>query len=453
MIAIQEKPLRQEYELTLDAYEGTGGFLPDSHDSYLFPYPREIDFKSRKKQSYYINYIKPIVNSKVKPVFSKAPQRQYKNDIVEGFLENADNNNTPLNSIVEEAVTMSRLLGQFFVIMDNFEDVPENMNEVIAERKYPYIYTKLPQDVFSYETDLWGKLTDISFFYSLYYPDDQEEAVYLYKRYTDEEIEYWYNKKSIDGTEDVEKVVVSAFNHQLGVLPVIYYNRDILPHPPFLDMASLSRSIYNLGSEINDLSRSQAFSILLLPSINPDGDAQSNVILGSNNALFFDSQSTNIPSYISPDSNIMNTQLTRYDNLMQTLVYSADILGVNAQGGGNTAQSGLAYSYKFFAQKQELMMSSNIADYYDSKIIEMLGIFIGQDIDYDVQYTNSFAPTITETTEKLVILERISDREISDYVTAIVDAQMVELVGELFEWDDETVDNATDSIVEVSQVV
>jgi len=456
MLVRQQITQMEMYKLTEDAYTGGGGF---GDGGYLFSYGREMDFPQRQKMSYYTNYIAPIIDAQTEPVFVTEPQREYNdNPIIDGFINNADNNGSSLTSIIKHSTTYTNLLGNSFIVMDNFsqDEIPENLQAVIDDRKYPYIYSKECVDVYEYETDIFGKLLQITFFYGMYKPSDYEEEVYLYKRFTAEEIEYfWIEKvKNDDGKVVDTHRTVSLTSHTLGVVPVVYYNPDILPVPPkFYSMASLARAIYNTASEIQDLQRSQSFSILLIPSTHTSGEPDDTIVVSNHNALFYDSDATHAPSYISPDSNIMKTNQDTMDKQINLLIQQADVLGSTAMANGNGNQSGIAYSYRFFGKQQKLRESSNIATYLETKLIELLGKFMGVEYEYSVTYPDSFAPTFAENKDKLVALEGVANMNISDTVTSMVYGDITSIVGEIMQWDDEQLNDALESITEVQEIV
>ncbi len=166
MVVYPTGEIRAMLTLVQDSYDGGGGF---ANGGYLFKYPREQDYLERRKMAYYINYMKPIIDSKVSPVFSIAPQREF-NDatgLIDNFLLNADCNNTTLEKMIESATLQTVMKGNGFLIVDNFKlgDIPENLQEVIDERKYPFVYEKQEEDIYKYELDEFGKLLEISFFY------------------------------------------------------------------------------------------------------------------------------------------------------------------------------------------------------------------------------------------------------------------------------------------------
>ena len=68
--------ITSKYKLIDDSYSADGGF---SNGSYLIPHPRERQdkYNRRKNMAYYINYVKPIVDAHINPIFSHEPTSKY----------------------------------------------------------------------------------------------------------------------------------------------------------------------------------------------------------------------------------------------------------------------------------------------------------------------------------------------------------------------------------------
>lgn len=449
MVVVQQEALRAQYNLVEDSFTGQGGFT----GSYLFPYGRELNFADRVKMSSYSNFVYPVVSAKVDPVFSDDPQRIYDNAFIDAFIDNCDNNGTELQDVIHHATLYTVLLGNSFIIMDNFaeSDIPATAEEQLVYRKFPYIYTKEVQDVYSYEVDQFGRLLEITFYWGVYAPSNQSTEAYLYKRFTKDEIQFFTmskNKKGVNTTQ-----MISAVPHYMGVVPVVYFNREVLPFSPHYSMATLARAIYNTGSALEDLTRSQWFSILVLPSSYGGNEPKDAVVISNHNALFVDSDATVQPNYISPASDILTSGLSYYQQQITNLIQTADVLGTTALGSSNTASSGIAESYKFFGKQQALKLSSQIAEYLDEQVIKLFNIFMNQQAEYEVKYNDNFAPSFTDIQQKIVLLESIADRDISDAVTSNVNADIVALVGQFMGWEDERLQSVLESVPEVSQII
>lgn len=389
-----------KYDFVLNSYYGTGGFCDGS---YLFSHQRELDFESRRKQCYYKNYISGILNSTIEPVFSQPALRETNNATFEAFLSNVDNNNTPIQPFVEHVITMARLLGSAFIVMDSMIEVPTNEKQAIDNRLYPYIYTKLPQDVYSYTTNKYGALESITFFM-----EEMEDGVKTYM--------YWDNtcgmsQRFING----ELVTTSKYDHNFGAIPVIVVKdteqKGILIHPPYYDMARLNMTIFNQDSEQRDLERVQGFSMLVVPGTQPDTDVE----IGSHNLIYIDSDASQSPKYIAPDANVLATLRTSSEHNVDALINMANVLGSTAVNNGNSTKSGTAMAFEFVGQNFQLLQTSTLANKIENDIAKMFGFFINKMFDYTVHYRSDYAPSSTVVLSKLAILKEITE-SFSEYM-------------------------------------
>jgi len=389
------------YEFVLNSYTGEGGYIDGS---YLFPHTRELDFESRRKQSYYKNFVKGILDSIITPVFAQKALRESNNDLFNAFIENVDVNNTHLQDFSQNAITMARLLGNVFIVMDNFSDVPSTKKQAIDERLFPYIYMKLPQDVYSFKIDKFNRLTEISFFMEEN-EDGEREYVYwdstIYRRYRIHNGEY---------------KTITEIEHGFGRIPVIQVNtsetKEILPQPPLYDLCRVALTIYNQDSEQRDLERIQSFSVLVVPGTQPD----QNVEIGSHNLIFIENDASQSPKYIAPDPQVLSTVRTSSEHNVQALIKIANVLGASAVDTGNSTKSGVAMSYSFLGSNYQLMRTAGMATDLEDDIAELFSLFIGEEVEYKVMYKSEYTPTPTAVKQKLDILTTISDN-FDEYIT------------------------------------
>lgn len=443
--------LRDQYKLVLDSYTGQGGYATGT---YIFEFARELNIEDRRKMADYTNFMRPIVDARVDPAFIADATRVYENNnMLDGFLQNSDNNNTPLQQIIHHATTETTLIGNSFIVVDSFpeKDIPEAYGDMVDLRKYPYVYTKSVLDVYEYETDIFGKLLDISFHCGVYEYLEDDTAIYYYKRFTPKEIELY--KIVTDGSGKKKKERISGTKHNMGRVPVAYYDKDVLPFPPYYSMATLARKIYNTDSQITSLQRDQMFSILLMPSMSPGAESKDGIVLATDNMIFYDAQAQNKPEYISPDAAQMTVGLEQRKASLETLIQSADVLGTTAISTGNSANSGVAESYRFFGKRQALLMSAKIAQDLEEQVIQILAMYATDEIEYSVEYPSNFSPTFAETKGKIDALAGIADMEISDLATATAHAEIIQLMADNLEWDDETTKAVLDSITEVQEIL
>lgn len=424
------------YTFVTHSYYGTGGYV---NGSYLQKFDRELNFKKRKESAFYTNMVKGVADSIVTPVFTEEPRRQTNNEIFSDFIDNCDNKGNGLTSVTETATKFARIHGVSFAVIDNFEEVPEVLADVLAQRKFPYTYIKTADSVADFIVDEFGILNSITFFDAIVTID--KKNCQTYRVWTTE-----YSQVLIKKGKKIEEYSEKKY-HNLGIVPVVACRVDsvtdeFLPFPPFYDICKLNCAIYNVDSEITSLERQQAFSLLVVPSDDP----KPNIEVGADSVLTVPTQSTITPAFISPDSAIMTVLQNRAGELKNSLLSTANVIGATAIGNGNQAKSGVALSYEFLGQSIALEKSARMAEAFEYAISVIVGLYIGQEIEYKVEYDTNFSPSIAETTAKFDILERLFNMNASDAINNSAKYFMVEVLSDLFPLEDDDIEKLKDLI-------
>lgn len=390
-----KEPLNvNQYKFMDDAYYGENGFRDGT---YLTPHQREMFYTARRQTSVYKNFVRPIFDAMVTPIFSDAiPRNIDENSLFASFLEDTDNNGTPLDAAIQEAISVAVRHGQSFIIMDNFPavDQPETVMQARQDRVFPYIMVKTALDVETYELDRWGNIVTITFI---------DRKVTINKKET--QLYRTWTKTSSVLVEKVGdgkyKPVEEPVEHNLEVLPVIpiYLSprRDktkLCVNPPLYDLARISLVIYNKDSEVRDLERSQSFSVLCVQS-----DRGGNISLGSRNVLFVPMDTTITPSFISPNPSILVGLMVNAEKLREDLYKLAEQNGVTAV---KSEASGVSESYRFFGHESVLQKISALAGKLDQAIFDLFCLYTGETPEYSTDYPTDFAPgNITVEVETL----------------------------------------------------
>ena len=375
-----------KYVFTSNSYYGTGGYRDGT---YLVAHTRELFYDKRRQLSAYRNFMKPILDSLITPVFNEEAIRTVEGNgaMFETFLEDVSNNGEPIQSFVKQAVTYSRLHGVTFVVMDNYsEEVqPETQNEAIGSRIMPYVYIRQAQDVENYELDMFGNLISITFI---------EQPVYKENGETEARYRIWTNTYSqvLKKTKEGKYEPAGDLNmHGLGVLPVIsLYSIDkqtvnqVLVEPPLYDVARLCYQLYNKDSSIIDQERAQAFANFYIQT-----DNGGNITLGTHNVIFIPMDTTIPPGYTSPDAGILAGLVDNAEKLKESIFQIAQQNGVY---GIKEASSGIAMSYDFYAQEYQLKYTAYIATKLENDIADLFKLYTNTDFEYVVTYPEEYQP-------------------------------------------------------------
>lgn len=374
-----------DHRLLFDAYYGKGGF---KKGFFLFRHPREGQkkYERRKFMAYYSNYLRPIVDSHVDPIFRKEPKRDWSDSATfEMYMKNVDACGCGMNRFMKRAALIAKLYAVAFIFTDNFAELPTNLAATLKERKLPYSYIVPPDKVDSYKINRFGKLTSITV------KEPAEDAEGNIR-------EGVINKRIWTPTiwkllsEDDE--VIDEGEHSLGRLPVtpLYSNQaqreDTLPQSEFYDIARMSISLFNRCSELDEILSNQAFNILTYPlSDSQRSKDMKEVITGTENMLGYNGELSHSPDFIAPSSEPAEVQMKQLDRIvteMHRMARLSHVTGVEAK------TSGVSKAYDFENTNQNLGdFAANIEE-AEKDVVEVYGLWEGSKLDYTVGYDRDF---------------------------------------------------------------
>ena len=376
---------QETYKLLRDAYNGSGGF---EDGSYLLRHPREANekYQMRKKLAYYLNYTRPCVDARVKPIFKTLAVREWQGTgsaLWESFLEDADMAGTRLMDFMERVASISSIQGVAFIVMDRLKEAStEGTMASMKEdrRNLPYVLAIEPLDVKEIKVNRFGVITKFVY-------EEADEADDEKKAERTLTADGWELKNSRN------EITKGTWN--LGITPVIpVYSKlhDIqspFPASDFLNIAQTNRTIYNLCSWLTDILVNQTFSVLVYPSNNTDG-----LVLGTSNALGFPSDASHMPTFIAPPdgpANILQGVIERLQQEEYRMSGVVNVTGVRSQA------SGVAKAWDF-EQTNELL--SNFADRIENaeqRISELFKRWMPVDLTYTVNYPNDYSISDVQT--------------------------------------------------------
>lgn len=392
------------YEFMEMTHDGSGIYRDGTG---LIPHSREMDYSRRREIAFYKNFLRPIVRAMIEPVFTEEAIRkvqdingnQLEGLMINGFIDNADNDGSSLQEVTEDNVTFSRLQGVSFAVVDNFppDELSNTVQENIDNRTFPYVYMRKPNEVAAYQLDRFGKIEKIAFFDSggtvesddkkVFSKDNEKKKNPVFIRVWDKEKSQVFKKDDENGKYEPDG---DPFFHNLGVVPVVALfsvrrkNKSILlVDPPLYDIAKLNYTIFNKDSEIREIERAQGFSFLYAQGIEP-GD----LTIGVDNYLNVPEGMTIQPDYCSPDPNIQKVLMENSDAIREDIFRIAEQNGVT----GITDQSGVAKQWDFFAHESVLKKTSSMAVSLEEKIVEIFQLYTKEEFIYVVEYKTDFQP-------------------------------------------------------------
>ena len=371
-----------DYTFLSNAYTGAGGF---KDGSYLVKHPRETPdkFEKRKELAYYLNYVAPVVNSHVNPVFLKEPEREWKeNSLFSAFMEDTDTLGTSIDRFMKRAGLIAKLQAVAFIVIDNVPEQPGNMADVLAQRALPYAYIVQRNQVKSYKTNKAGKLIEFSYTVAT---ESSEGSQTVTETWT------WTSTtwacQYADGTK-------KDGAHALTRLPVVpLYSRPyepgkVLPQSEFYNIARANKRLYNLCSEIDELIRNQAFNILTYPASEQQSqDDVKEIVVGTENVMSYDGNLSNSPGFIAPDASPLEQLRQERKDLITEIYRMAELSHVT---GVETKNSGVAKQWDFQNTNQVLSDFALNCEEAERDIARVFELWTTTTVDLSCTYSDDF---------------------------------------------------------------
>ena len=399
--------------LLKNAYYGTGGF---DNGGYLAKHKRELDdnYERRKSLAYYYNFFAAIVNALVEPVFKKQAYRDWKgphSELIKRFIEDADCKGSDMQSFMQQAALACKLYGICYIVVDNFDSVPEMLEDVLAERRMPYAYIVEPPAVQKVKFDRFGNVTEFVFTEQ---DDDQDRTI----------------KYTATGFEIKEKDGENRYGeHTLRRAPVIAMRSRITadkkPPSEFNSQVRIALNMYNTCSYLSEILGGQAFNILTYPSTQAQ-----DLVIGINNALGYDGElSRHPPAFIAPDAAPATTIIDVVKMQVQEMYR---LSGLSFVTGTKVESSGEAKKWEFERTNQSLATLARICQNTEKQIVGLFCAWLGaaNDCKYEVSYPQDFG--IVDVKTEIEVAQLIIDLGLSkglniEVLKKIINAYLPEL--------------------------
>jgi hypothetical protein len=246
------------------------------------------------------------------------------------------------------------------------------------------------QQIAEYQLDDFGRVISITFAAK---PEkvvkkigEAPESEKRFLRFTKEEIATLKYEKGV-------WIVLDSRPNPIGEIPVIgmYFSDrpvdSLFPFPPLYSLARVNHEMYNVGSEMRELQRAQAFAIKYMQA-----DPSASVSVGANTMLFVPPTATIAPGQIAAD-------MGGHDALLKYLADLRDdffrIAKQNGVVGVETSESGIAKEWDFRAEESLLKGTVQACMHAEMKIADLFKLYTNEQFIYNAQYPHTFAPAST----------------------------------------------------------
>ena len=366
------------------------------------PHEREdnLSYTARREMAFLKNFLKPVVNSRIDPVFSAKIVRETKDEsgeqiepiLFKPFLSDCDNCGNDLGAFVEQAAREGNLQSLTFIVVDNYraEQISTSAEENAKNRILPYVYRQNRNTMHDYSVDGYGKIEWIRFFdHCEKDPNGKDKFYYRYWDSVESKMQLMEKKGSKIKWTDTEVIT-----HNLGVVPV-YPMAFISPRTKdtldidyeFYDLARCNWTIYNLDSATMEAIFDQCFSLLCI-----QGTKEDDVSVGTKSICWVEPGVSNMPQFASPSPEVAKLASEYADKIKAEIYEIAEQNGVTAKRtAGASEQSGKAKEWDFQAHGFILKKIAGICYKTEIWIADIFKRYTGEVFEYVPRYKYDYS--------------------------------------------------------------
>lgn len=385
MAAMNISQATTRFTFLAQAMDGAGGFSPEVRfardnglnkpmavygECHLVPYPREsaAKFAARAACAVYENHLLQACERFMAFLSRKRPTRGGTESPLPGLmLDDADDAGNALDVFWHRFALQAKARGTMLLLVDMpAQRTDTTMAQTLAGtqtgagRAVPYLVAIAPESVANFALNDRGLFTHVAI-HSTAVLNGREEPVV--RRWDETGWQVLRGEQAIaQGPHPFGQCPVLAFTENGGTFPQV---------GKYSQIADLSRRIYNASSELDEILRSQTFSLLTLQipgdTPSPAEFAQAaTATVGTHSMLVHSGQT---PAFIAPDSGPAQVYMARIDKLERSI---ANIAMQSATDASGQAESGVARRMRFESLNADLASFSALMQDLEAR---MWGLF------------------------------------------------------------------------------
>lgn len=374
------------------ALNGDGPFRPlISYDSkarpiavassYLIQYPRESETKyaRRNEIAWYASPLAQVVSRFAGYLASRPAVRSMNNPLYEAMAADIDGKGNSIDSFWSQFVTEAKARGSMLLLVDMPPAMAPTLEQQVRARVAPYWTSIRPELLTDYQIGDDGKFTYAEF--SGNFTLETGERVDCTWHF---DLTSW---RAMDG----QQRVLAEGEHPLTECPLLIFTEggDFPYFGPFSPIADLSRRMFNLDSELDEILRSQTFSLLTMQVSENSTDAQkvqaAQVVgetIGSSNLMV---HSGSTPAFIAPPDGPARIYLDRIAALKDQINEIGLVIASSSQ-----RESGLALQMRFQALNSELAKFAGRMESLERRAWELSRQWLGLTTAPEISWSRDF---------------------------------------------------------------
>jgi hypothetical protein len=307
------------------------------------------------------------------------------------MIQDIDGKGNNIDVFWSQFATQAKARGSMLLLVDMPASMAPSLQAQVQERVAPYWTMILPDLLTDYQVGDDGKFNYAEFSGS--FTDQEGKKIDC----------TWYFDRTSWKAYDSAKTILSQGEHPLSECPLMIFTEGgDFPHfGSFASIADLSRRMFNLDSELDEILRSQTFSLLTMQVSENSTDAQKiqaaqtvGETIGTSNLMV---HSGSTPAFIAPPEGPAKIYLERIAALKDQI----NEIGL-VVGGSSQRESGLALQIRFQTHNGELSKFASRMEDLERRAWDLSAQWLGLSQVPDVYWSRDY--NLADVTQELEIL-------------------------------------------------
>ncbi|MBL8445062.1 MAG: hypothetical protein JNK52_13525 [Zoogloeaceae bacterium] len=391
------------FRFIAEALEGTGGFRPAvgidakgnpsaPQHTYLVRYPREseVKFARRNEVAWYQSHLASACERFASYLSARSASRDTFSPLYSAMADDINGCGDEIDVFWHSFAVQAKARGSMLLLVDAPSAIQETLADQIAQRTLPVWHPIPPEKIADYQMGDDGRFEWVSFSGRYVIPDGEEvAALWRFDR------NGWQVKRGDD--------MLDGGEHGLGECPVLIFTEsgEFPCYGSFAQIADLSRRLFNLTSELDEILRAQTFSLLTY-QVPPESAHQFDAgavseAIGTHNMLVHNGQT---PAFIAPPDGPARIYLDTIAAMERRINDIA--LAVEAP---DQQESGIALQMRFQALNAALSTFSGGMQDLERRAWEISRRMLGLSVAPDIRWNRDF--TLADINTELATLQQL----------------------------------------------
>jgi hypothetical protein len=343
---------------------------------------------------------------------TKAPQRDTPHELFAQMADDIDGRGNAIDVFWQQFAVNAKARGSMLLLVDMPSMLPQTQADQMATRAAPYWTAIAPETVGDYSVGDDGKFDFVEFDGTFTKKSGEKVAC------------TWRFERTQWEARDREKRVLSEGPVPIGECPVLIFTEGgDFPHfGSFAAIADLSKRLFNLDSELDEILRGQTFSLLTMQV--PDQATEGAKIaaaktagetISTNNLLL---HTGNSPAFIAPQEGPARVYLDRIDKLRDQInEIGLNVATVNAQ------ESGIAMQMRFAQINGALARFAGRMEDLERRAWDLSRRWLGMTAEVEVSWPRDF-----NLSDLDIELKVLADMQAANMPTAVIVEQEKRIV-------------------------